>query len=368
MVAIIFIAIIIGYFLIKAVLTVVATPIALTGYAVYSNTRKGLEESYEKMRHDDYVQLLCDVIYKAGYGFVQREEFDANVISGEKNRVKKIWYCPYGEVTADSVNFLLRRIERCNAAEGILCYKGRITEGARKYAFSKNIRVLSPYDIADTVVSLKHNSYSGRLPIEGRLDTRSKKDYETVENLRFNYPKEESQSTIIEGTGNSSFRIEPLSGWMLYIKGNSEGARFTVEGLDSNRKRTELFVDTSEPFEGFGFDFKQKTRIIKVKATGTWQIEMRSVYTADILSLNTAYHGTGCRLLMLPALVNEAEIEGNEKQVYFGVRSFTKKAFAFEEIELLVNECDKFAGTVKVEKNPRLLFVEAEGDWTITVR
>ncbi|MCR5137453.1 MAG: hypothetical protein K6C12_10270 [Oscillospiraceae bacterium] len=178
-----------------------------------------------------------------------------------------------------------------------------------------------------------------------------------------NYPDEVPQAFIYDGTGDSVVKIEHPEGvYVLYIKGNSESKHFAVKGYDPEGNRTELFVNTTEPYEGVTFDPKQETVSLEISSKGNWHIEIRSVWTCDVIkATNAEYSGTGDSIVLIDTEATMAAIKGNNAEKHFAMKSYGDRK------NLMVNTTDAYSGTVMVKYSPYLLEVNAVGPWSITL-
>lgn len=165
---------------------------------------------------------------------------------------------------------------------------------------------------------------------------------------------------IYSGNGDSVVNIDVHNDiWVLYVKGNDDGHYFGVKGYDSNDSSTELFVNTTDPYEGITFDAAQETVQLEISASGDWYIEIRSVYSCDIITSSDTYYGSGDSVFLLNYDAKTAAINGNDEEHYFGVKSYG------ESHDLLINTTDKYSGVVKLKYNPVLFVVNAQGSWNI---
>ncbi|MDL2248856.1 copper amine oxidase N-terminal domain-containing protein, partial [Tyzzerella sp. OttesenSCG-928-J15] len=79
------------------------------------------------------------------------------------------------------------------------------------------------------------------------------------------------------GSGDDVIKIEhPDDISVLYITGNGEDQHFAVKGYNDDNKFTDLYVNTTDPYEGITLDFESETSTLEISATGAWTIEIRS--------------------------------------------------------------------------------------------
>ncbi len=183
-----------------------------------------------------------------------------------------------------------------------------------------------------------------------------------AEESKLNIPDEIPETITYEGKGDSVIKIKhPEGAFVLYIKGNKDGRHFAVKGYNSNGDRTELFVNTSDPYEGVTLDPSQETVTLEITAKGKWKVEVRSIWTCDIISELGTYKGKGDSVVLLNVDATIAEIEGNKDSRHFAIKSYGDRT------NLMVNTSDEYSGTVMMKYNPYLLEVTAVGKWSITL-
>ena len=167
---------------------------------------------------------------------------------------------------------------------------------------------------------------------------------------------------IFEGNGDSVISLNNRSdAWVLYVKGNSEERHFSVKGYDASGNSTELFVNTTDSYEGITIDPSQSTTLLEIKATGSWTIEQRSSFTLDSISEGQTYYGNGDNVILVKSYGTSAYIQGNDAGRHFSVKSYGSKSS-----KLLVNTTDPYNGTVLLKGDPYLLVIKAKDNWTIT--
>lgn len=165
------------------------------------------------------------------------------------------------------------------------------------------------------------------------------------------------------GTGDDVIYITtPSDGtlWVLYVKGNAEGGYFGVTGYTGQRKYTQLFVNTTEPYEGTLIDVTQDTLRLEIEASCDWQIEVRSIMSCPVVRKGDAYAGSGDQVLMIKDSPDTADISGNPGENYFGVHAYGAYVY-----DLLVNTTKQYNGTVLLAPDINCITVSAVGDWTI---
>ncbi|RKM55280.1 hypothetical protein D6853_11210 [Butyrivibrio sp. X503] len=170
-----------------------------------------------------------------------------------------------------------------------------------------------------------------------------------------------AEASVYEGSGDSVIELEDRTdAWVLYVKGNSSGRHFSVKGYNEDGNGTELFVNTTDKYEGITLDPSLSTTILEISATGDWHIEQRSIFTLDIVQAGDIYTGSGDSVLLVASYGKTAKITGNKSERHFAVKSYGSSRNS-----LLVNTTDKYEGTVMMKGEPMMIEIKAVGDWTI---
>lgn len=168
---------------------------------------------------------------------------------------------------------------------------------------------------------------------------------------------------IYTGYGDDYFDISPFDSLYYFrITGNSGARHFSVTGYDASGNYTDLFVNTTESYTGYVLDPEQNTRMLEVDAEGPWTVEIRSLYTAPVLSAGDAHSGIGDAVLLLPSGCRSAVIDGNSKSRHFAVITYGSG------YDLLVNTTDPYSGTVRVDSGATVMTVTAVGCWSVLVQ
>lgn len=173
---------------------------------------------------------------------------------------------------------------------------------------------------------------------------------------------------VYTGSGDSVIEIQPPEGtWMLHVTGNSEGHHFAVKGYDSNRESTELFVNTSDPYDGITFDNTQSTVTLEINAVGNWTVELVSIFTAQEISMDTPASGNSDAVLLVSAtdLLWTFHVSGNPSGNHFAVKGYDEN---LSGTELFVNTSDPYDGvTIDPSQSTAFLIVSAASDWTVEI-
>lgn len=165
------------------------------------------------------------------------------------------------------------------------------------------------------------------------------------------------------GSGDDYFDISPSDSlYYFHISGNSEDRHFSVTGYDAAGNYTELFVNTTDYYNGYVLDPEQDTRTLEVDAEGPWTIEIVSLYTAPVLPVGETYSGIDDAVLLLPSDCQSAIINGNTMSRYFSVITYGSG------FDLLVNTVDPYSGTVRIDPGATVMTVYAVGGWSISLQ
>ena len=177
-------------------------------------------------------------------------------------------------------------------------------------------------------------------------------------------PAEEAvpqEPIVLTGSGDNVLTLDPIPfQYYLHVTGNAEGKHFAVKGYDADNQGTELFVNTTKPYEGQTYDKKQATVLLEVKATGDWTIELVPVSTLNTVQAGETVTGAGDTMFRLEGSPATAAVEGNADGKHFAV-----KGYIGDRSDLMVNTTDPYSGTVMVKPDTELISVDAEGDWSI---
>lgn len=186
-------------------------------------------------------------------------------------------------------------------------------------------------------------------------------------------PEPEPEIVILEpvtysGSGDDVIDIAPFGQpWMMHITGNSSGRHFAVKGYDSNSESVDLFVNVSDPYDGYVFDHTQSTTTLEISAEGDWTIELVSLYTADVLGVDTPITGQGDRVLAVafPDILWTFHITGNSDEHHFAVKGYDP---LLNSTELFVNTSEYYDGvTLDASQSTAYLAVTSESEWTVEI-
>lgn len=180
-----------------------------------------------------------------------------------------------------------------------------------------------------------------------------------VDQILFSYT---SDPVIYTGSGDDVIEIELLEeGSAFHITGNQAGRHFSVKGYDASGKYIDLFVNTTDPYDGITLDPDQATAMLEISATGDWTVELRSVFALDTIAAGETVSGAGDSVVFVLGFGKTATITGNAEGRHFAVRSY-----GAERNNLMVNTTEPYEGKVMLVGQPLFLEISAAGDWSIT--
>ncbi len=176
------------------------------------------------------------------------------------------------------------------------------------------------------------------------------------------------ETNVYQGSGDEVIDIDRpgnQENYLIYIEGNSDERYFGVQGLDKDGENTNLYVNTTEYYEGVNLssvdDLIQPnpTEQLEISAeTGDdWYIELRPIQEVTEIEPDGSYTNTGDYVFKIDSGISSVNIEGNEAERYFGVTSYN---INFDESDLLVNTTEYYEGTVSVDTGMRYFEVNAD--------
>jgi len=153
----------------------------------------------------------------------------------------------------------------------------------------------------------------------------------------------------------------------MHITGNASRRHFAVTSYDSNNERLELYVNTTDPFDGLLLlDYKDShhTTRFEVKVTGAWSIEIMPFVRqyVPVLELPATAEGRGPYLYGI--------IKGTPDKLYISApdkKHIAVYGWSDSGRKLLVNEVAPYEGTVLLSRDTVLLEILTESQWKIEV-
>lgn len=144
---------------------------------------------------------------------------------------------------------------------------------------------------------------------------------------------------------------------------------FAIWSLDSNLEEHDLLVNTIGDYEGTTlldaatFDTVVTSTHLEISADGPWTVAIQAVSAARAMSSN-ATNGVGDDVLRWTGKAVVVRI----KHTGTGHVAVWARAADGDYLDLLVNEIGNYNGTVVVPAGTRLVTVETEGTWSITLQ
>jgi len=188
-------------------------------------------------------------------------------------------------------------------------------------------------------------------------------------------PVEGEDYFLYEGAGDDFIEIEkPAEINIMHIVGNRADSFFAVQGYDAEGNLTDLFVNTTSPYEGavaLDFDDDKDTTHLEIEAASgdEWSIYVLPIeateYWVEVPGEITGENDSIVIILGSPTMAN---IEGNEADSFFAIIGWLEQDGWLVGSDLLVNTTDPYEGTVRMESNTMILQIEAVGAWTIDVQ
>lgn len=177
-----------------------------------------------------------------------------------------------------------------------------------------------------------------------------------------------------EGSGDDFVAIEkPEEVAIMHIVGNQAGGYFGVQGFDEEGSQTNLFVNTTDYYEGtvaLDFDDENTTHLeISAETGDDWSIGIFPIGATEYwVEVPGEINGENDSIVIIEGDPTMADIEGNEAGVYFGVKGWLEQDGRLAGADLLVNVTETYEGTVRLDSNTFVLEINAVGDWSLRVQ
>lgn len=167
-----------------------------------------------------------------------------------------------------------------------------------------------------------------------------------------------------EGSGDDVITVDVSQGepFLLYVSGNQESSHFAVTGFDDNDNQTELFVNTTEPYEGTTLDYGDTT-VLEIDAPGAWEVELKAIQDTEVADAPGTIEGSGDDVFIVDGSPETVKIEGNEEASHFSVHAYE---MPLGRGDLLVNTTDPYDGRSRISSEVELMAITAVGDWEVT--
>lgn len=170
------------------------------------------------------------------------------------------------------------------------------------------------------------------------------------------------ETVTYKGHDSQVIELDSFNGdfWVLHVVGNRNESYFGIWGYDKNNKETELFVNTTDFYDGTTVDMAQATTTLKVESSDNWTIEQISIGNLHSIEKGDQIDGRGDSVFFVYSYGDTATISGNAEKSYFGVI-----AYGTDKNDLWVNTTDQCKKTVKITNDVYLLSILSEGNWRI---
>lgn len=173
---------------------------------------------------------------------------------------------------------------------------------------------------------------------------------------------------VYTGSGDDVIEIEPFDDiWVLHVTGNAEGGHFAVKGYDETGEYVELFVNTTDLYDGFLFDNTQSTRMLEITAKGSWTVSLESIYTMPYAAMDETVQGSGDSVYQVAASENwYFEAVGNNGKHHFAVKGYDAH---LNYVDLFINTTEPYKGAcVDPYQETCILTVTASDDFALLVK
>lgn len=148
---------------------------------------------------------------------------------------------------------------------------------------------------------------------------------------------------VYTGSGDDVIEIEPFDDiWVLHVTGNAKGGHFAVNGYDDAGNSVDLFVNTTDPYDGYVLDNTQSARLLEITAKGEWAVSLESIYSMPTVSFDEPASGTGDAVYQIAA--DEPwffSVIANDSGRHFAVEGYNNH---LQQVDLFINTTDPYAG------------------------
>jgi len=173
-----------------------------------------------------------------------------------------------------------------------------------------------------------------------------------------------NENITFTGKGDDVIEVKILGEknfFLMKIIGNKQKKHFAVTGYDENNNKTELYVNTTDPYEGLRPVY-EKTKILEINASGEWEIILKPIEQITVVEVPGKIEGSGDYIFKLEDDVMKAGIVGNDKENHFAVMIYDEN---FNRLDIAVNTTDKYEGAIMIPNEGIFIEVIASGNWSI---
>jgi len=157
------------------------------------------------------------------------------------------------------------------------------------------------------------------------------------------------------GTGDGIVTMP--SGWALVRAEYTGESNFTIHALDATNAEVDLLVNTIGAYSGTTASLEEAVKSLKIGASGPWTVTILPFSSAPMMQTTDA--GRGDSVL---AYESETEVWAF---THDGQSNFVVNRMEPGDMNLLINEIGAYTGSIPVTASDGLVFIEADGGWTI---
>ncbi len=135
-------------------------PIAYFFNYLDEQTPRGMSKKIEGLEDDDFAALICEILSMKKFYNVRRDEYDMNIVTGERNNKKIMCLCVAGknkEIKSYIINYAIKSAKARNVSKFVICYNCEITDAALAYARVSGVYLAAPDIIAKDWCIAKKN-------------------------------------------------------------------------------------------------------------------------------------------------------------------------------------------------------------------
>jgi hypothetical protein len=178
-----------------------------------------------------------------------------------------------------------------------------------------------------------------------------------------------ADAQLYTGSGDYVLTLEDVPDrYLLEVTGNAQAKYFGIVPYSLSGNRQFSLVGTTDAFHGRVYEPSQGPVMLEISAVGDWSVEVLPLDAARSVRKGETITGSGPDVIIVDPSAGEpvtAAVTGNASAKYFGITPYDANG---NRLFSLIGTTDVYSGTVMLQKSPRLLCVEAVGDWSITLQ
>lgn len=178
-----------------------------------------------------------------------------------------------------------------------------------------------------------------------------------------------ADAQLYTGSGDYVLTLEDVPDrYLLEVTGNAQSRYFGIIPYSLSGDRQLSIVGTTDVFHGRVYEPSQQPVMLEISATGDWSVQVLPLSAARTVRKGETITGNGPDVIVIDPSAGEpttAAVTGNPQARFFSVVPYDADG---GRLLSLVNSTDVYDGVVMLKKSPRLLCIEATGDWTITLQ